>query len=117
MGRFGPDLLLKGTGIKLLMSNIAYCGGFEGGKYNGQGMYLDQQESIQTGQLRDGFFIGNSFKITSSGQITETEQARHRFIEEADQPNECEDQCQQLGDETVLINTMRPEEKLVQKGE
>ena len=37
--------------------------------YDGNGLYCDSEENVQTGEISNGFFNGNSVKTTKSGEI------------------------------------------------
>ena len=70
-GKFqiGNNKKRYGEGLMLQNDNIAYFGQLRGNKYEGQGLYFDQEESIQAGQLVNGYFTGKSIKTRKDGEI------------------------------------------------
>ena len=56
--------------------------------YHGKGLYCDQEENVQTGEIRNGFFNGYSMKTTKGGEIRQGQWQHDKFIGETNVDNQ-----------------------------
>ena len=59
----------EGKGVRLVKSKAAFCGNWKNGRYQGNGLYIWHDESVQEGMLHKGAFNGESQEVTANGKV------------------------------------------------
>ena len=66
---------------------MAFCGNFVKGLYSGDNnIYMGTDESVQIGQMSDGFFNGHSVKSTKEGNTLEGKWVRDKLKQSTPTP-------------------------------